>query len=192
MFVLTRAIISFQKRMSAPQVRVWIVPPARTISGDLHAFVFQDLLGTYVRTSVSSSSSSSSSSRGRAFSKLLYLNKSHNLINQFSFNYSYKSIINPIYQTYCQHLVLSLCYNSFFNPLWRSCELFCVGIFHEPEGRMKYHYTKQWIWSPQGSPTHLFLFLCCTIDVISSSGILPVLCDLHQTSRYGDRVQNRP
>ncbi len=28
--------------------------------------------------------------------------------------------------------------------LWRSCELFCVVIFHESEGRVKYHYTKQW------------------------------------------------
>ncbi len=44
----------------------------------------------------------------------------------------------------------------------------------------------------RGSPTHLFLFLCRTIDVISSSGIVPVLCDLYQRSRYGDRVQNRP
>ncbi len=77
-------------------------------------------------------------------------------------------------------------------PLYRSCELFCVRIFHESEGRVKYHYTKQWTWSPQGIPHSLFLFLCCTIDVISNSGILPVLCDLHQRSRYADHVQNRP
>ncbi len=44
----------------------------------------------------------------------------------------------------------------------------------------------------RGSPTHLFLFLCRTIDVISSSGIVPVPRDLHQRSRYGDRVPNRP
>ncbi len=110
------------------------------------------------------------------------------------------------------------------DPLWRSYELFCVRIFHESEGRVKYHYTKQWTWSPKGSPTHLFLFLCCTIDVglvkyhytkqwtwspqgspthlflflcrtidvISSSGIVLVLRDLHWRSRCGDRVQNRP
>ncbi len=35
----------------------------------------------------------------------------------------------------------------------------------------------------RGSPTHLFLFLCRTIDVISSCGIVPVLRDLHQRSR---------
>ncbi len=29
----------------------------------------------------------------------------------------------------------------------------------------------------RGSPTHLFLFLCCTIDAINSSVIVPVLRD---------------
>ncbi len=69
------------------------------------------------------------------------------------------------------------------DPLWRSCELFCVGIFHESEGQVKYHYSKQWTWSPQGIPTHLFLFLCHTIDVISSSDIVPVQRDLHRRWR---------
>ncbi len=44
----------------------------------------------------------------------------------------------------------------------------------------------------RGSPTHLFLFLCRTIDAINSSSIVPVLRDLHRRSRCGDRVQNRP
>ncbi len=44
--------------------------------------------------------------------------------------------------------------------LWRSCELFCVGIFHESAGRVKYPYQKQWTWFPQMITTNLFLFLC--------------------------------
>ncbi len=44
----------------------------------------------------------------------------------------------------------------------------------------------------RGSPTHLFVFLCRTIDVISSSGIVLVLRDLHRRSRYGGHIQNKP
>ncbi len=36
--------------------------------------------------------------------------------------------------------------------LWRSCSLFCVVIFHSSFGLMKFPYTKQFTWSPQGIP----------------------------------------
>ncbi len=49
--------------------------------------------------------------------------------------------------------------------LWRSCELFCIGIFHKSTGRVKYPHQKQCTWSPQKIITNLFLFLCrTTID----------------------------
>ncbi len=38
------------------------------------------------------------------------------------------------------------------DPVWRSCSLFCVVIFHSSFGLMKYPYTKQFTWSPQGIP----------------------------------------
>ncbi len=38
------------------------------------------------------------------------------------------------------------------DPLRRSCELFCVVIFHSSFGLVKYPYTKQFTWSPQGIP----------------------------------------
>ncbi len=38
------------------------------------------------------------------------------------------------------------------DPLWRSCSLFCVVIFHSFFGLMKYPYTKKITWSPQGIP----------------------------------------
>ncbi len=38
------------------------------------------------------------------------------------------------------------------DPLWRSCSLFCVVIFHSSFGLMKYPYTKQFTWSPHGIP----------------------------------------
>ncbi len=41
--------------------------------------------------------------------------------------------------------------------LWRSCSLFCLVIFHSSFGLVKYPYTKQFTWSPQGIPLHLFL-----------------------------------
>ncbi len=38
------------------------------------------------------------------------------------------------------------------DPLWRSCSLFCVVIFHSSFGLIKYPYTKQFTWSSQGIP----------------------------------------
>ncbi len=51
--------------------------------------------------------------------------------------------------------------------LWSICgdhvNCFCVEIFHESAGRVKYSYQKQWTWSPPMITTNLFLFLCRTI-----------------------------
>ncbi len=46
--------------------------------------------------------------------------------------------------------------------LWRSCELFCVVIFYSSFGLVKYPYTKQFTWSPQGIPPSpvLVILLC--------------------------------
>ncbi len=38
------------------------------------------------------------------------------------------------------------------DPLWRSYSLFCVVIFHSSFILVKYPYTKQFTWSPQGIP----------------------------------------
>ncbi len=38
------------------------------------------------------------------------------------------------------------------DPLWRSCSLFCVVIFHSSFELVKYPNTKQFTWSPQGIP----------------------------------------
>ncbi len=46
------------------------------------------------------------------------------------------------------------------DPLWRSCSLFCVEIFHESE----YPYTEQFTWSPQGIPP--FTCSCYSINAL--------------------------
>ncbi len=44
---------------------------------------------------------------------------------------------------------------------------FCLGIFHESAGWVKYPYQEQRTWTPQMITINLFLFLyCTTIDLI--------------------------
>ncbi len=54
------------------------------------------------------------------------------------------------------------------DPLWRSCSLFCVVIFHSSFRPVKYPYTKQFTWSPQWippSPVLVIIFVLCLITM---------------------------
>ncbi len=60
------------------------------------------------------------------------------------------------------------------DPLWRSCSLFCVVIFHSSFGLVKYPYTKQFTRSPQGIPPSPvlvigFLYVTATAFIIATA-----------------------
>ncbi len=54
------------------------------------------------------------------------------------------------------------------DSLRRSCSLFCVVIFHESIGLVKYPYTKQFTWSPQGIPPSPVLVIMYFISILAS------------------------
>ncbi len=51
------------------------------------------------------------------------------------------------------------------DPMWRSCSLFCVMIFHSSFRLVKYPNTKQFTWSPQGIPP----FTCSCYNIFRQS-----------------------
>ncbi len=63
------------------------------------------------------------------------------------------------------------------DPLWRSCSLFCVVIFHLSFGLVKYHYKKQFTWSPQGiPPSPVLVILSMFLPQFADINICTIVC----------------
>ncbi len=101
----------------------------------------------------------------------------------FGKKYVYLSIITSHISSFMPYYSLFWMRSPYLDLRWRSCstgtipELLITSI-------VRHKNKNRWVGDPLWRSCSLFL--CRTIDVISSSSIVPVLRDLHWRSRYGD------